>query len=259
MRIAIISDLHANLPALDAVLAHSVTHGATHTLCLGDVVGYHALPEQTIARLRERQVLCVRGNHDLAVTGALSDQHAGPLARRAIRWTRAALSAEDLAWLKHLPATLCQWRRLLCVHAALDDIERRLASDDDFRDMASVVRAIYPEVTICLTGHTHEQLALSVASDGTVTRHGASGASARPGALTFVNPGSVGRPLDGDRRAAYAVLDFPAGAVTFHRVEYDRTAVDAADAAANLLPPVEASWGERVRGVIRALRGPVTT
>jgi predicted phosphodiesterase len=217
------------------VLTHAAGRGATHTLCLGDIVGYHALPHETIARLRDRQVLSVAGNHDLAVLGALSDAHATPLARDAVAWTRDVLDQNDLDYLRRLPTQLCQFRRLLCVHAALDDTERRLVRDDDFRAAAATIRERYPMVDVCLTGHTHRQELVAVDPDGIVTSDYPPDGRLVPGAITFINPGSVGRQLNVDPRAAYATLDWTTGAVGFWRVAYDEMAIEAADRRAGLL------------------------
>jgi len=256
MRIAIISDLHANAPALDAVLTHAALYGANHTLCLGDIVGYHAMPRETIARLRDRQILSIRGNHDLAVLGELPDDDASPLARNAVAWTREALTPSDRDYLRQLPNALSQCRRILCVHAAPGDTQRSLRRDEDFRDVAQTVRAQYPDVEICLTGHTHQQGLVRVAADGAVSHAVLPQTRITPGGVTFINPGSVGRPLDGDPRAAYATLDLITGAVTFWRVTYDQRMVDAADAAAGFTDTATPLGGvrQRLSSIVKALQ-----
>jgi len=225
MRLAIISDIHANVHALDAVLGDIRTSGADRVLCLGDLVGYNAFPRETLARLRDHDVPSVHGNHDLMALARLSDDDCSSLGRQAIRWTRRVLTEEDLWYLAGLPDELRAQDSLLCVHSAPGDPIVRLAHADQFRSEAEALVESNARVTVCFTGHTHRQEVVSVMPGGEVRRGGAVDADLPRDAICFVNPGTVGQPRDRDTRAAYALFDCDARRVSFRRVFYDREPV----------------------------------
>lgn len=244
MKYAILSDIHANLEALDAVLADARAEGAARHLCLGDVVGYHADPDPCIARLREAGALCVSGNHDRAVIGALDPSGFGAAARHAVRWTQARLSPEGARFLAGLPQLLLV-DGLLLVHGALHprpndwlhlSTRARIA-----RSLRALRRGGYGEHA-CFFGHTHHQ-AIHEARPGPwgwgahlprTLRGG--GLRLRPGPGRYlINPGSVGQPRDGDPRAAYALYDSLSGLVLLRRVPYDAEACRRKAARAGLL------------------------
>ena len=219
MRIAVLSDIHANLPALDAVLADAGrVDGIWH---LGDVVGYGPDPDGVIARLRAVGAVGVRGNHDAAAAGGSEIDWFNPDARRAMEWTRTAISPDSLAWLKALPE-----RRTVepceLVHGSVrEPMWEYVTSPAIARDSLGLLHQ-----PIGLHGHTHVPVAF-VEDGADVTHFGPrDGASmALDGRRALVNPGSVGQPRDGDPRASYMVLDPAAGAISWHRVAYDIEAV----------------------------------
>ena len=216
MRILLLSDIHANPWALRAVRADA--HAAEHTLCAGDSVNYGPDPARVIHWLRNHQAVTVRGNHDNAVAFA-TDPKASPakepLAMAMRDWTRDQLEPADMAWLLARERKLL-WEeggvRFLIVHATPVDplYDYRLTPDASDSLVAELTRGVKADVL--LVGHTHLPLLRKARN------------------LTIVNPGSVGQPLDGDPRAAYAIWED--GEVTLHRVDYDRQA--AADALAKL-------------------------
>lgn len=216
MRILLISDIHANSWALHAV--EQDAGPVDQILCGGDTVNYGPRPGAVLDRLRRLDIVTVRGNHDHAVAFA-ADPKASPakqpLALVMRDWTRRQLEATDLGWLLSLERRLTRQYagcRFMLVHGTpLDPLhDYRLtpsASDGLLNDLTQCVKA-----DVLLVGHTHLPL---------LRRHRD---------LTIINPGSVGQPLDGDPRAAYAIWDD--GEITLRRVEYDRTA--AIDALARL-------------------------
>ncbi len=236
MRLAIISDIHANVHALSAVLADIGRTGADHVLCLGDLVGYNGFPRETLALLRDRGVRAVHGNHDLMALARLPDDGCGTLARKAIRWTRRVLTDEDWWYLAGLPAELRE-DSLLCVHSAAGDPLVRLDHTDQFRSEAEALVESDARVSVCFTGHTHRQETVVVLPNGEVQRGGGLDAELPRDAICFVNPGTVGQPRDRDPRAAYALFDCDAWRVSFRRVLYDRAPLLRQNRSVGLLAP----------------------
>lgn len=219
MRIAVISDVHSNIHALEAVLAHA---GSVDALWhLGDIVGYGPDPDAVVDRLALAGAVGVRGNHDAAAVGGREIEWFNSDAHAAMEWTRRVISGSTRAWLAALPERREAAGFTLVHGSPLDPIWEYVTSAVAARDN---LRAI--GTTHGLNGHTHVPLAFSL--DG--ERAGTIEASDRPGARLdgprlLINPGSVGQPRDGDPRASYLVLDLEAGLVTWRRVEYDIAAV----------------------------------
>ena len=245
MRLAIVSDIHANLPALEAVLADAQRVGVDQLWCLGDVVGYGAHPDECTSLIAERSALCLVGNHDLAVLGELDDSAFSPAAAAAVRWTRETARPETIDFLRGLePAE--ESREVALYHASpRDPIWEYVLWPDQAAECIAVQAA-----RVSLVGHSHVALFFVIAEDGDRGPPGqtieledvAKGAQAIAGTRLdlsegrwLINPGSVGQPRDGDPRAAWLELDMDAWEATYHRIEYE---IDrAADAiAANDLP-----------------------
>lgn len=220
MRLAIVSDIHANLAALAAVLADIDARGVDEIVHLGDLVGYHSFPRETLALVRARAIRGVHGNHDLMACGRLTSDHAGSEARKAIEWTRRVLSPDEAAYLAALPGELRPLPGVICLHSLLGDPVGRVRTSERFHEAFLELQRFDAELEICCTGHTHRSGAVEIGSEG-VLRHIGPEVRLTPGAFWFVNPGSVGQPRDADQRAAYAILDGAGRVVTFHRVAYD--------------------------------------
>lgn len=220
MRCAVISDIHANLTALDAVLA-DIGEQAEAIWCLGDVVGYGPDPNECVSRLQERGIVSIAGNHDWACLGKLDLEDFNPDAREACRWTAERLSAASRAFLEGLPVsrvlgdvTLVHgsprapiWEYLMSAEVALENLP-------------------FLETRICLVGHTHVPMAFHISETLLCRRRWLQDGdtlSLRSGRW-ILNPGGVGQPRDGDPRAAYLLLDTETLEVRVRRVPY---AVDA--------------------------------
>ncbi len=231
MRALLLSDIHANLQALHAVLELAPQHDAVWNL--GDTVGYGANPNEVIERVRRLGDTFVRGNHDRACCGLTSLEDFNPVAARAARWTQCVLSAEHIAWLHQLPggpvAPPGLEQAVRCTHGSLLDEDEYLLSA---REASASLAGTGPAVNFF--GHTHLQGGF--ATDGEQwyrltpdyrTRDAAESweLPLSSGARYVLNPGSVGQPRDGDWRAACALYDTDRRTVLFCRVPYDlRTA-----------------------------------
>jgi len=232
MRYLVISDVHANLEALDAVLAAA---GAfDHMLALGDFVGYGADPNAVIDRVRSlAPVTCIRGNHDKVACGLETTDGFNHLARRAIEWTSRELTADHRAWLAALPEGPVEVSSLVEIcHGAPYDEDAYIFDDLD------ATRAIQAsDRRVCLFGHTHVPTAFAYDRTGRVLRplSGVRLDLAADGDTCFlVNCGAVGQPRDGDPRAAFGILDTADSSLTLSRVAYDVARAQAKIVAAGL-------------------------
>jgi diadenosine tetraphosphatase ApaH/serine/threonine PP2A family protein phosphatase len=221
MRIAVLSDIHANLPALDAVLADAGEVDAVWHL--GDVVGYGPEPDAVVARLRSIGAEGVRGNHDAAACGGSEIDWFNPDARRAMEWTRAAISPETVEWLAALPE-----RRLLEGVDLVHGSPREPIWEYITTSGVALANLALLEAPLGLHGHTHIPVAWIEDGGRVELVRAAREASLELGRRrALVNPGSVGQPRDGDARASYAILDPTAGTVHWRRVAYDIESVQA--------------------------------
>lgn len=222
MAFLVLSDIHSNLEALEAVLADAEAAGYEAIISLGDLVGYGASPREVLDRLSALAPRwSIRGNHDRVCAGLTTAALFSPVARQAIEWTRDQLTPRHLADLAALPAgpVLCGDDTTLC-HGA--------PHDEDFYvlDTAEARLALQAASThLCLHGHTHVQTVFRLQGtslyDETPARRARWKVQLTADNRWLVNPGSVGQPRDGDARAAYALLDREAGTVELRRVPYD--------------------------------------
>ncbi len=233
MRAAVLSDVHANLPALEAVLEAAAAAEVEEIWCLGDVVGYGAEPDACARLVGERCSVCLVGNHDLAVLGDLDVGTFSEQAAAAVEWTRGAASTETLEFLRGL-SPLGSRAGIGLFHASpRDPIWEYVLSTDQAEDALDAQAE-----RIGLIGHSHVALFFTRAEG---RRTYAQGAQAGDGALLglesghwLLNPGSVGQPRDGDPRAAWLELDTEQLTARYHRVAYDVDAAAEAILAAGL-------------------------
>ncbi|MEM4390052.1 MAG: metallophosphoesterase family protein [Candidatus Micrarchaeia archaeon] len=210
MRIAVISDVHANLPALIAVLRKIDALAPELTLCAGDVVGYNPFPNETVEEIRKRQIACVMGNHDWACLSGDTGWF-NPSAAAALAWTRERLTGENMAWIARLPKRIEKnvgGLRVLMVHGSPDDELFEYVFREDAERRA---HAWLKETDVLVLGHTHVPMGLKVEIDGEEKM--------------IVNPGAVGQPRDGDPRASLAVLDTEELGCEWVRLAYDARSV----------------------------------
>lgn len=226
MKLLIISDIHGNRFGLEAALQSAGSFDAL--LCLGDVVGYGAHPNECCEILREHDARCLTGNHDAAALNLIDTDWFNDIAARAIDWTREQLSPDNASWLRSLPGAQIfpEWR-LQAVHGSLRNAWEEYITDANIA-MASI-RVMSQR--LCFFGHTHQAFVYAAplnAQDEPVW----SGYEEVPlpyggefevedGWRFLVNPGSCGQPRDGNPQARYATLDFETGLVKIEAIDYD--------------------------------------
>jgi predicted phosphodiesterase len=236
LRVAVVSDVHSNLHALEAVLAEAEAAAVDEVWCLGDVVGYGPKPNECVALLRERAAVCLAGNHDLVVLGRIPVGAFAGDAAAAARWTQEVLGDEARAYLERLEPHAERAGVALYHGSGRDHVWEYVLSAE-----AAVATLRLTEARLVLVGHSH--VALEVELTETGTRGGGAAAGTRlelGGARRLLNPGSVGQPRDGDPRAAWLEIDVGAGWATFRRTEYpvERTQAEMREAG---LPEVLAA------------------
>jgi predicted phosphodiesterase len=221
-RYLVISDIHSNLEALDAVLQASAKQKCDAVLVLGDLVGYGANPNEVVKRIRElKPAAVVRGNHDKVAAGIETAEDFNPMARSAVDWTRRALSQETLEYLRGLPAgpQLVDDQLEVCHGSPLDEDLYVVADLDAIRSIEMTRRPL------CLFGHTHVAICARLDGNRRLDIEAPQGhpefeIDLEPLTKYLINPGSVGQPRDGDSRAAYAIADLGRKSVTLSRVAY---------------------------------------
>lgn len=223
MRIVVVSDIHGNLEALDAVLSDAARNGYDHLVCLGDVVGYGADPQACADKIREvvskdepGRGMIVRGNHDDAASGG-GDEYFNPNARMAVRWTREQLDAETIDWLAQLPMTLV-FQELFLVHSSPyrpRDWDYVTTREDALMAFKSFGQQI------ALIGHSHVPFHVSIGRDlAGLELHAGEHLALDDSRRYLSNVGSVGQPRDGDPRASYVIVDSGIRCIERIRVAY---------------------------------------
>jgi diadenosine tetraphosphatase ApaH/serine/threonine PP2A family protein phosphatase len=217
MRVAVVSDIHSNLQALEAVLAAIDADAPDQLWCLGDLVGYGARPNECCAAIAERADVCLAGNHDLAVRGTIDLAEFGGEAGIAASWTRTVLEPEAQALLERLEPQGRANGVALYHGSARDPIWEYVLSDE-----AALATLELAESPLVLVGHSHVALRVVQSDDELEGGLAAAGTEVELGGVhALLNPGSVGQPRDGDPRAAYLLLDLEAQQASFRRVDYD--------------------------------------
>jgi putative phosphoesterase len=213
-RVAIFSDIHANLPALEAVLTDMDERDLTERYCLGDLVGYATFPNEVIEAIRSRDIPCIMGNYDLGVGNnsddcgcAYKDAHSEALGKLSIAWSNVHTTEENKSYLRGLPARIPLQLgdlRVMLVHGSPRRINEYLYEDRPDASLERLLDMVESDVLLC--GHTH------------IPYH-----RVLPSGRHVINEGSVGKPKDGDPRACYAVLEAEGRElrVEFVRVPYD--------------------------------------
>lgn len=204
MKYAVISDIHSNIEALMAVMSAIGRKHVDEIICLGDIVGYGANPDEAAEVVRNEVRYVVRGNHDDALFDERTYSMINPYARTALEYGRSVLSPESMEWLKGIPLTL-KLGDILLVHSSPSQPHewKYVLSDND-----ALVELSAFEEKVCLIGHTHVPVIFNKKTGG-------------DGVRELINVGSVGQPRDGDNRASFGIIDTDNFTYRNFRAEYD--------------------------------------
>ena len=220
MRYAVISDIHSNLEALTSFLEEIKALDIDKTVCLGDVVGYNANPNECVEIIRKNRIQCVMGNHDSRASGLEGASDFNLLAANAVVWTMEALTPENAAFLRALPRSLLIDRKFLAIHGWVNNTDRYIMGVNDAEKNFELMRALDKPASVCFFGHTHVPLSY-VEAGGVIDAVAGASVKVEKGSSYLINPGALGQPRDRDPRASFAVFDTKKSLITFHRFEYD--------------------------------------
>jgi len=239
MRYLVLSDIHANMTALEAALA-AVEGRWDRVVCLGDLVGYGPDPNEVTDRIRAMGATTIRGNHDKASCGLANAEDFNPVAKKAALWTQEQLSPENLAFLQNLPQGPTELDGMSLIHGALRDEDEYV-----FAPAQALQGLLEAPSQLSFFGHTHFQGGFSFRDNRLEVIQLRPGPGASFAALQvaketryLLNPGSIGQPRDGDPRAAFAVADLEHQVVEFWRVPYDIEVVQRRMLEADLPEPL---------------------
>lgn len=247
----VLADIHGNREALAAALEALGGRGVERLLCLGDLIGYNADPDECVAAIRARDALAIAGNHDLIGLGRLGLQRCSTKAAYSLKRTRRCLGRETRAYLEALPPKRSLEAGIVLVHGGVHDVQQYMVTPALIRANAALLRADFPAARLCFFGHSHEPKVYRV-QDERVEELRLQPRMVLDGAgVYFVNPGSV----DAARKRAHklaecAMLDAHTWTLEFLRVPYDAAAAEAKAAAFGYrMSP----WTERLYGLTRRL------
>ncbi len=228
-RYGVLGDIHGNREALEAVLGALEARAIRQFLCLGDIVGYNADPDECAAQLRKRHTIAIAGNHDLIGVGRLDFARCSNKATYSLKRTRRTLARDTVAWLERLPPNRLVEENVLLVHGGVRDVEQYMVTPGLIRENAGYLRADFPAARLCFFGHSHEQKVYAVQGDE-VSESAPSSERIylSKEKLYFINPGSV----DAQRKSRHklaecAILDTVGWTLEFLRLPYDAAATEA--------------------------------
>lgn len=220
MQYAIVSDLHSNLEALEAVLDDAHEAGAEKILCCGDIIGYGANPNECIQMLRDNDAQCILGNHDEAAIYGETLPSFNPQAKEALLWNAEHLEEAGEEWLRTLPMDLNVRDEIQLVHGSPRSIEEYVLGIEQAAWILLEMERSWPNVHILCFGHTHMAMYIGPKAELLEEDPNHKVLRLQEGKRYLVNPGSVGQPRDRDWRASYALYDSESRILEFKRVEY---------------------------------------
>jgi predicted phosphodiesterase len=247
----VLADIHGNREALAAALAALADRGVERLLCLGDLVGYNADPDECVAMIRARDALAIAGNHDLIALGRLDFQRCSSKAAYSLKRTRRSVAPETRAYLAALPPNRVLDGGIVLVHGGVRDVQQYMVTPGLIHANAGFLQADFPGARLCFFGHSHEQKVYRADGDRVDEIDFQRRIVLDKDARYFVNPGSV----DASRKRAHklaecATLDSDSWTLEFLRVPYDAAAVEAKAATFGYRMT---AWTERLYGLARRL------
>ncbi|HEX6692993.1 MAG TPA: metallophosphoesterase family protein [Burkholderiales bacterium] len=223
----VLADVHGNREALETVLAALDRRGVRKLLCLGDVVGYNADPDECAALLHRRGALTIAGNHDLIGLGRLGFERCSNKAMYSLKRTRRALARDTAKWLAELPPHRVVDSSVVMVHGGVRDVQQYMTSPAHIGQNAELLRADFPGAKLCLFGHSHDQKVYEVAGNE-VREITTTTTLMNRNLVYFINPGSVDASRKRtDKLAECMLLDTLDWSVEFLRLRYDCAATEA--------------------------------
>jgi len=223
----VLADIHGNREALDTVLG-LLQARAERLLCLGDVVGYNADPDECVERLRASRALCIAGNHDLIGLGRLDFRRCSTKAEYSLKRTRRALGRDSSAWLGALPPHLAPADGVVLVHGGVRDVQQYMVTPQHIRQNAAWLREDFPGARVCFFGHSHAQRVYQVDGDEVTELQGDGRLQLARDRIHFINPGSVDASRKREPKLAEcALFDSDAWSIEFLRAPYDCAATEA--------------------------------
>ena len=255
----LVADIHGNREALGASLEALERRGVGDVLCLGDVVGYNADPDECVDMLRSRGALAIAGNHDLIGLGRLDFARCSNKARYSLKRTRRTLSPASAAYLAKLPDYRVLGEKIVLVHGGVRDVEQYMTSNALIQQNAAYLAEDFPEARLCFFGHSHEQKVYEVHDGAVRDLPLAPSLALDPQKTYFINPGSIDASRKRDHKLAeFAVLDTEAWRIELWRVPYDCAATEAKAAVFGYrIPPLTDRWyslQRRVRSTLRRFK-----
>jgi len=221
LRYAIISDIHSNLEAFEAVLEKIDSLDVDEIICLGDVVGYNANPNECIDIIKHRRIKCIIGNHDSRAIGIEEPTDFNTHAKDAIYWTRDYLTRENITFLKDLPRKIYfDNGKSIGIHGSIDSTDRYILTFNDVFDNFNLMRSEQGQPIICFFGHTHAPKVYRCTEYDIIAML-AEEVRLEDNNLYLINPGAVGQPRDGNPMSSFLVYDVGEMMVNFFRVGYD--------------------------------------
>lgn len=257
----LIADIHGNLEALVCCVEFLEQQRVDRILCLGDIVGYNADPNECIAFLRARGIDAIAGNHDLISIGQLGFDRCSNKATFSLKRTRKRLTPESAAFLERLPLRRIYEDSFAIIHGGIYDVELYMRTRKDIQENGGYLRALYPDIHICFYGHTHEQKVYEVMGNDVIEHPIVPVVQLQEGRTYFVNPGSVDASRKAyDKFAECVVFDSTNRTVAFHRLPYDYQTVERkARANGYRIDRLSAwvySWHRRIQRVLERARLP---
>lgn len=222
-RIGIISDIHGNLEALEAVLRAIEKDGIDYLIHLGDLVGYNASPRECLQLLQRQRAICILGNHDLAIVEPRTAESFNVLAHEALSYSQQQLSSRNVRYIQALPRTEVLWDRFLLCHGTPENLDNYIMNVFQAKRIFNLLRKRYEGIRICFFGHTHiQRLWVSDQRGKTFSTPESSDSLALNAEnMYLINPGSVGQPRQQDNRARYLLFDSDKEIIRLRAVPYD--------------------------------------